>query len=148
MNNQAIQSYFARWEPVFAVVEAALDDLDVKLKDGECIPIPLLMTSLKIKFSWDDKQVNAKEPVIRDYFRDHPKWYVRQGAYGGIGRRAEKDKKDAVKQAKLQAKQRIEAELAKKLIDTTKTQTQAPDEEITLELAVISEVLSDTDAAE
>jgi hypothetical protein len=140
------QFYYDSMTPIFLAVEHFLLEWSDKAKDQECLPLPFLMTKLQAKFSWDNKQFNAKEPVIRDYFRDHPLWYLRQGAYGGIGKRADKDKKEAVKLAKEQTKRQVQEELAKKLIDTTKA--EAKDDNITLEIAVVSEVLSDTDAAE
>lgn len=107
---QNIQSFLNTLTPILEVVDSVLSDWN-----GEgCLQFPILMTQISAKLSWDDKQMRAKEPIIREYVRTHPDWHVTRGAHGGIMRAAEKQKKEAVKAAKEKAKAELEAEIAKR----------------------------------
>lgn len=107
---QNIQTFLNNLTPVLEVVDSELNDWN-----GEgCLQFPILMTKIAAKLSWDDKQMRAKEPIIREYVRTHPDWHVTRGAHGGIMRAAEKQKKEAVKAAKEKAKAELEVELAKR----------------------------------
>jgi hypothetical protein len=111
---QHIQAYWASYTPIFTFIDAILGNW----KDEGCYKLPILLEQLTEEFQWTEEQFLAKDPVVRDYLRNHPVYYVRRGAHGGIGRRAEKNKKDqqleARKQAKAEVLAAIEAELARK----------------------------------
>jgi hypothetical protein len=113
-NPSDVQSFLGEQAPYLSVVEEILNEWT-----GEgCLQFPTLMGTVQLKMSWDEKTARAKEPIIREFVRNHSTWYVTRGAHGGIMRRAEKQKKEAEKAAKLQAKAEltaaIEAEAARK----------------------------------
>lgn len=112
------QFYYDLINPILLAVEDILNEWDAKSKDQPCLQIPTLMEKVQGQLDLSSTEVNAKEPVIRDYFRNHPKWYVRRGAHGGIGRREDKAKKEAAQNSRDQVKAQVQAELAKKLLDT------------------------------
>ena len=115
MTNPAdIQAFLDEQTPYLSVVEEVLNEWT-----GEgCLQFPTLMGTVQLKMGWDDKTARAKEPIIREFVRNHSIWYVTRGAHGGIMRRSEKQKKDAEKAAKEKAKAEltaaIEAEAARK----------------------------------
>jgi len=102
-----VESYFASLEPIFAVVD---ETLNAWIGEG-CYQFPALLGMIQIKMSWDDKELRSKDPLIRDYIRNHPDWYVTRGAHGGIMKMSEKQKKEAVREAKEKAKAEINAQL-------------------------------------
>jgi hypothetical protein len=113
-----IQSYLDSKIPMFQVVDEVLNDWT-----GEgCLQFPTLMGTVTAKLGWigkeGDKIARANEPIIRDYVRNHPDWYVTRGAHGGIMRASEKQKKEEVRLAKEKARAELtavlEAELARK----------------------------------
>lgn len=113
-NPSDVQNFLGEQSPYLAVVEEILNEWT-----GEgCLQFPTLMGTVQLKMGWDEKTARAKEPIIREFVRNHSIWYVTRGAHGGIMRRAEKQKKEAEKAAKLQAKAEltaaIEAEAARK----------------------------------
>lgn|SRR5579864_6617099 len=113
-NPTDIQNFLDEQIPYLAIVEEVLNEWT-----GEgCLQFPTLMGSVQLKLGWDDKTSRAKEPIIREFVRNHSTWYVTRGAHGGIMRRAEKQKKDAERAAKEKAKAEltaaIEAEDARK----------------------------------
>jgi len=113
-NPTDIQNFLDEQAPYLSVVEEVLNEWT-----GEgCLQFPTLMGSVQLKLGWDDKTSRAKEPIIREFVRNHSTWYVTRGAHGGIMRRAEKQKKDAERAAKEKAKAEltaaIEAEDARK----------------------------------
>ena len=59
--------------------------------------------------------MRKNDPFVRSYVREHDDWYVTRGAHGGIMRRAEKDKKDAVAAQKKAAKEQAEAAVKAKV---------------------------------
>lgn len=125
-----IQSYLDSKVPMFQVVDEVLNDWN---GDG-CLQFPILMGTVTAKLGWvgkeGDKLARANEPIIRDYVRNHPDWYVTRGAHGGIMRASEKQKKEEVRLAKEKAKAdltaALEAELARKKSDALAQQTAAP----------------------
>lgn len=113
-NPTDVQNFLGEQAPYLSVVEEVLNEWT-----GEgCLQFPTLMGTVQLKMGWDDKTARAKEPIIREFVRNHPVWYVTRGAHGGIMRRAEKQQKDAEKAAKEKAKAEltaaIEAEAARK----------------------------------
>lgn len=104
-NSPDIQSFFDEQAPYLTVVEESLSEWT-----GEgCLQFPTLMSTVQLKLGWDDKTSRAKEPIIREFVRNHSVWYVTRGAHGGIMRRAEKQKKEAEKAAKDKAKAELAA---------------------------------------
>ena len=121
-----IQAYFdSQLVPLFLIVDEVLNDW----KGDKCYQLPVLLMNIKSKMNWSgeegDKQFRAKDPIIRDYIRNHPDWYITRGAHGGVMKRADRDKKEAaaeskriaVEKAKLEVKMAIEADIAKKAVD-------------------------------
>jgi hypothetical protein len=99
-----ISAYLDSKISMFQIVDEVLNDWT-----GEgCLQFPTLMGTITIKMGWDgkegDKLARANEPIIRDYVRNHPDWYVTRGAHGGIMRASEKQKKEDAKAAKDKAK--------------------------------------------
>lgn len=113
-----IQSYLDSKVPMFQIVDEVLNDWS-----GEgCLQFPVLMGTVTAKLGWIGKEgekiARANEPIIRDYVRNHPDWYVTRGAHGGIMRASEKQKKEEARLAKEKARAELtaalEAELARK----------------------------------
>ena len=113
-----IQAYLDSKVTMFQVVDEVLNDWT-----GEgCLQFPTLMATVTVKIGWEgeegEKTARANEPIIRDYVRNHPDWYVTRGAHGGIMRASEKQKKEDAKAAKDRAKAdlaaAIEATIARK----------------------------------
>ena len=124
-----IQSYLDSKIPMFQVVDEVLNDWT-----GEgCLQFPTLMGTVTAKLGWigkeGEKTARANEPIIRDYVRNHPDWYVTRGAHGGIMRASEKQKKEEARLAKEQARAELtaalEAEMARK--KAAAQQTSAPE---------------------
>ena len=113
-----IQSYLDSKVSMFQIVDEVLNDWT-----GEgCLQFPTLMGTVTAKLGWVGKEgekiARANEPIIRDYVRNHPDWYVTRGAHGGIMRASEKQKKEEARLAKEKARAELtaalEAELARK----------------------------------
>src|ERR1035437_3192148 len=85
-NPKHIQSYFDSQIPLILVIEEILNDWDGK----GCYQLPIFLMKLSAKMNWDDKQLRAKDPLIRDYIRNHPEWVITRGAGGGIMRSEER----------------------------------------------------------
>lgn len=134
MSNSAyIQSFLDSKVSMLLIVEEVLNEW---VGDG-CFQFPVLLERVQLKMGWKDdeegqKQFRANDPIIREYIRNHSNWYVTRGAKGGIMRSAEKQKKEAAKLAKVQAKVAFNAQLeaevsAKKAAQTLATQVIAND---------------------
>jgi len=127
MNHPAhVQGYFdSELSPLFKVVDDLLGDWDYE----KCYQLPTLMMNIKDQMKWvgkeGDKQFRAKDPIIRDYIRCHPTYYITRGAHGGVQLRDKKDKKEALAEAKKKAKEEIsaliDANIAKKNAAATST---------------------------
>ena len=105
-----IKEYIARlaveFDQLFDAAEEALNEWEASNVKGN-LQFPTLLTTLTVRFNWDEKTMRENDPIIRKYCRKHPKWYVTRGAKGGIMRRSEWDEKNAVKVAKEQAKAKM-----------------------------------------
>jgi hypothetical protein len=121
-----IQSFLDAKIPMLLIVDEVLNEWT---GDG-CYQFPTLLGQIKLKMNWDDKQLRANDPIIREYIRNHPNWYVTRGAGGGIMRSAEKQKKEALKLAKEKAKieltAQLEAEVAAKKAAIASAQQAQP----------------------
>jgi hypothetical protein len=113
-----IQAATDRLVPIFKVVDEVLSEWSKDKSGDGCLQFPVLMGMMVIKTNWTDKQVRENDPFIRWYVRNHPEWHVTRGAHGGIMKAEDKQKKEAVKNAKIAAKAdmkaALEAELAAK----------------------------------
>lgn len=113
-----IQIAMDRLTPIFKVVDEVLGEWSKDAKSENCLQFPVLMGMLAVKTTWTDKQARENDPFIRWYVRNHPEWHVTRGAHGGIMKAEDKQKKEAVKNAKIAAKAdmkaALEAELAAK----------------------------------
>ena len=109
-----IQTFLDSQSPMYLVVDQILNDW----KGKGCYQVPSLLGQVKLQMGWDDKELRSNDPLIREYLRKHPIWYVTRGAHGGIMRRAEKEEKEALVLAKKKAADEIhavlDADLAKK----------------------------------
>jgi hypothetical protein len=109
-----MQSYFNSYVSIFLFVDNVLQSW---VGEG-CYKLPLLLEQVSDQFQWNEEQFRAKDPVVRDYLRNHEHYYVTRGAHGGVGRRTDLDKKEAVLRNKKQAKDdimsAIEADLLRK----------------------------------
>lgn len=104
-NPTHIQSFLDGKIPMLLAVDEFLGAWN-----GEgCLQFPTLLGSIQAKLGWDDKQLRANDPIIREYIRNHPDWYVTRGAHGGIMRMSEKQKKEEVLAAKIKAKAELNA---------------------------------------
>jgi hypothetical protein len=102
-----IQSFLDSQVPTLLTVDEILNEWT-----GEgCYQLPALLGQIKLKMNWTDKQLRANDPIIREYLRNHPDWYVTRGAHGGIMRATERQKKEALKEAKAQVKAELIAQL-------------------------------------
>jgi hypothetical protein len=125
MNNGPahIQSFLDNKIPMLLIVDEVLNEW----KGEGCYQFPALLGEIKLRMNWDDKQLRANDPIIREYIRNHSDWYVTRGAGGGIMRSTDKQKKDAVKIAKEKVKAELnaalDAEVARKKAEALAAQT-------------------------
>ena len=113
---------------IFAITDVSLNEWS-----GEgCLQFPNLLKDMAIKMNWNEKQLREADPIVRFYVRKHPDWYVTRGAHGGIMRVADRDKKEADKQAKLAQKAKVRAETEAKL-GLTSTTSVTPSTDIVSE---------------
>ena len=101
------EEYYTLLDPVLALVDEILDGWS---GEGN-YQIPTLLEIVQAKMGWDQKMLNAKDPVVRDYLRNHPKWFITKGAKGGVQRREVREQRQALKEAKERAKVEINAQL-------------------------------------
>ncbi len=102
-----IQSFLDSKVPMLLTVDEVLNEW----KGDGCYQFPALLGQIKLKMNWDDKALRANDPIIREYIRNHPDWYVTRGAHGGIMRSTEKQKKEELRLAKEKAKAELNAQL-------------------------------------
>lgn len=104
MNNQAhIESFLDEQRPTLLIVDKILNEWN----GIGCYKVPVLLMEVKDQMNWDDKTLNSKNPIIRDYLRNHPIWFITRGAKGGIMRRSDKDAKQQLIEAKKKAKEEL-----------------------------------------
>lgn len=115
------------FDQLFDATEQALDEWAAQNTEGN-LQFPSLLTTLAVKFNWEEKAMRENDPIIRKYIRQHPKWAVTRGAHGGIMRRSEWEKKNAAKAAKELAKQQVQEKLEAKLA-AAQAQTDSDDSE-------------------
>jgi hypothetical protein len=107
-----VECFLDTLKPMLNIVDEILNAWN-----GEgCYQVPGLVLSVAAKLNWNDKQIRSNDPIIRAYLKDHPTWYVTRGAGGGVTRRDEWQKKEAIKVAKEKAKAELKLVLETKLI--------------------------------
>ena len=105
--SDAVQIYLDTLTPMLTAVDEILDAWD----DKGCYQVPILIGNLAVRFNWNAKEARRNDPIIRSYLKVHPVWYITRGAYGGIMRREEHNKKEAEAEAKKLAKLELQAAL-------------------------------------
>lgn len=105
-----VETFLDSQRPVLTLVDQLLEDW----KSEACYQVPQLLLNMGARLNWDSDDLRKWDPIIRGYLKDHAIWYVTRGARGGIMRRAEHDKKEAAKAAKLKAKEELKAQLEAK----------------------------------
>jgi hypothetical protein len=104
-NTVNIQSFLDSQVSMFLAVDEALNEL----KGEGCLQFPILLSTVALKMNWDAKTLRENDPIIRQYIRSNPDWYVTRGAHGGIMKASDKQKKDALIAAKKKAKEEVSA---------------------------------------
>jgi hypothetical protein len=99
--NTNIQAFFNSQTEILTTIEDFLAAWNWTA--NRTCQLPLLLNHLKEKYGWDKKTLNGKDPVIRDYLRNHTIYTISRGAHGGIELLASKQKKNATSEAKKQA---------------------------------------------
>lgn len=115
MNNN-IQNTIDLLLPIFTATEDALNGWS---GEGN-LQLPVLLGMVGIKLGWDEEKIRQNDPIIRMYVRNHSDWYVTRGAHGGIMKRSDRDKKEAIKVAKEAAKVQIKALVDAKVAEAAK----------------------------
>jgi hypothetical protein len=101
-------------EKITAIFQAAEQALSDWAGEGN-MQFPILLGMIAVRMNWDEKQVRENDPLVRFHVRNHPDWYVTRGAHGGIMRRSDRDKKEALRLAKDLAKKQMAAALEAKV---------------------------------
>lgn len=100
-------------ENLRAIFQATDSALAEWTEEGN-LQLPKLLAKMALRMNWNQDQIREADPFIRYYLRNHPDWCITRGAHGGIMRKADQLKRDAVKIAKEQARQKVEAANAAK----------------------------------
>lgn len=61
------------------------------------LPVPTLVGRVSVKLGWNDKQYKENDPIVRYYLRRHDNYKVALGAYGGIERLEDFEKRTSSK---------------------------------------------------
>lgn len=117
-----IQSFLDDLSPILSAVDEVLNDW----KGEGCLQFPTLLGTVSVKLNWDDKAAREHDAIIRQYVRKHPAWYVTRGAHGGIMKASEKQKKEALTEAKKKAKEEIKAAVEAKVAASQQADASIP----------------------
>ena len=96
--------------PIFDATELALNEWQ---GEGN-LQMPVLIELIAKKLNWDDKQARRSDPFVREYIRKSKEWHITRGAYGGIMRAQDKQKKEDAKSAKSSIRKQMEAAIEAK----------------------------------
>jgi hypothetical protein len=99
----------------FGEIFDAADEVLSEWKSEQKIKFPELMGMLAVRMNMTDKRARQLEGVVRYYVRNHPDWYMIQGANGGIMPRSQYQKKQDDKLSKLMAKQQLKTAIETKV---------------------------------
>lgn len=124
MSNSVIQKVFDDLTPIFQATEQSLNDWNGK---GN-LQFPILLGMIAVRLNWDEKQVRENDPFVRKYVRNHPDWYVTRGAFGGIMKAEDKQKKEEDKAAKDLAKKQMKAAIEAKAAADAAAKINSPEE--------------------
>jgi hypothetical protein len=112
---ETIKNNLEKLQTLFTGVDQVLEEYFKDKAENETLKMSVFLGMLSVKFNWNEKETQHNDPLIRFHIRNHSDWVASRGIKGGIGRRSEKDKKNAIKSAKEAAKQQISAALDEKL---------------------------------
>jgi hypothetical protein len=101
--SETISNNLEKLTAIFAATDQALSEW---VGDGN-LQFPVLLGMIAVRMQWNEKQVRDADPFVRFHVRNHPEWHVTRGAHGGIMRRSDKDKKEALRLAKELAKKQM-----------------------------------------
>lgn len=121
-----IQTFLDSKVPMLLIVEETLNEW----KGEGCYQLPSLLGQVQLKMNWDDKELRANDPIIREYIRKHSEWDITRGAFGGVVRASIKREKEAVKAAKAKVKAEITAELEAQVVAKKAALAAAAQQEI------------------
>ena len=100
--------------------------------ESGCYQIPLLMTALRARLNWDEKQMRRMDPIMRQFISVSATYVCQIGAKGGVTLRELQKQKEVTKLAKAQAKvdvlAAIDAAVAKKAAEAAAVDTVTADE--------------------
>lgn len=105
-----VETFLNSQRSVLKLVDELLNDW----KSEACYQVPQLLLHMGARLNWNSDDLRRWDPIVRGYLKDHAVWYVTRGAHGGVMKRAEHDKKEADKAAKLRAKEELKATLEAK----------------------------------
>jgi Zn-dependent M16 (insulinase) family peptidase len=116
MSSQDIKAFTDSLQSTLEVLEEVLAKWDY---NAACYQMPPLMMELKNLMNWEDKEMRAMDPIVRQFINKSSIYVITKGAHGGVTLREKKREKQAAKAAKEQAKvdvlNTIDSMLAKKL---------------------------------
>jgi len=101
--SETISNNLEKLTAIFTATDQALSEW---VGDGN-LQFPVLLGMIAVRMKWDEKQVRDADPFVRFHVRNHPEWHVTRGAHGGIMRKSDKDKKEALRLAKELAKKQM-----------------------------------------
>lgn len=110
MSNDTAQAVINDLMPIFQAIEESLNEWS---GEGN-LQFPVLLGMVAVRLNWDEKQVRENDPFVRKYVRSNTDWYVTRGAHGGIMRASDRQKKEAIIQAKELAKKQMKEALEAK----------------------------------
>ena len=117
-----IQSFMSGTAEILQIAEEELAKWNY---DSGCYQIPLLMTALRARLNWDEKQMRRMDPIMRQFISVSSIYICQLGAKGGITLRELQKQKEQVKIARAQAKVEvlaaIDAAVAKKVEESANT---------------------------
>jgi hypothetical protein len=117
MYTENIANFFEQQAKYLLIVDQVLDSWT-----GESyMQTPDLLSQVQELMGWSDKQLRMKESIIKEYVRNHSKWYITTGSRGGIRPRDIKAKKDLSLEIKNKFKEEITATINANLAKKTPT---------------------------
>jgi len=114
MSDDTIQDNLEKIRGIWQATDQALSEWTSEKN----LQFPVLLGMIAVRMNWDEKQVRDADPFVRFHVRNHPDWYVTRGAGGGIMRKSDKDKKEAIRIAKEAAKKQMADKLEAKVAAT------------------------------
>lgn len=119
-----MQAVFDELKPIYEATEQSLNEWQ---GEGN-LQFPILLGMIAVRMNWDEKQLRENDPFVRKYVRKHSKWHVTRGAFGGIMRTEDKQKKEADKNAKELAKKQMKDAIVAKAAALAAAKKDTPEE--------------------